>query len=63
MHPFQQLDLVKLMEAVEPADILAIAAGFAPETRSIGAAADRQRSLIEDLVTKEVGERCLGGGH
>lgn len=56
------LDLVKLMETVETAHVLAIAAGLATEAGGVGAALDGEFVLLDDLVAEEVGHRHLGGG-
>ena len=56
------LDLVKLVETVETAHVLAIAAGLATEAGGIGAALDGKLVLLDDLVAEEVGHRHLGGG-
>ena len=61
MHPLQEFDFVELMQAIEPADIFAVTAGFTPKTRRIGAAINRQRTFLDDFVAEEIGERDLGG--
>ena len=63
MHPLEQLDLVELVEAVEPAHVLAVAARLAAETRRVGGAFHRQRLGVENLVAEEVRQRHLGGRH
>ena len=56
------LDLVELMEAVQPPDVLAVGTGFAAEARRIGRKLLREVRVLEDDVTVDVGDGHLRGG-
>ncbi len=53
------LDLVELVQAVESAHVLTVAAGLTTETGGVGATLDRQVLLVENLVAEDVGHRYL----
>ena len=56
------LHLVELVDSVESADVLAVAARLAPEAGRVGAISNGKRVLVEDLTPVQVGDRHLGGG-
>ena len=53
VHPLEQFYFVKLVQAVEAADVFAVAARFATEARRVGATADRQRGFLDDFIVKK----------
>jgi hypothetical protein len=55
-----QLDLVELVEANEPADVFTVGARLAAEAGGIGAIVDRKLSAIEKLLPVKVHQRDLG---
>ena len=55
-------NLVKLVQTVETAHILAVGAGLTTETGGVGAILHREVALLEDNVAVDVGHRHLGGG-
>ena len=55
------LHLVELMEAVEPADIFSIRAGLTAEARGVCRHLNREVVVAENHVTIDVGHRNLGG--
>ena len=57
-----QLHFVELVEANEPSCVFSIGSCLAAKTGGIGCIPDRQRTLVEHLVTMEIGERhfCRG---
>ena len=58
----EQLDLVELVDAQQPAGVLAGRPRLAPEARRVGAQALGQVGLVQDLVAGQRRERDLGGG-
>jgi hypothetical protein len=56
-----QLHLVELVLSNQPADILAVRTGLAPETRRVGGVLDRQIAAVEDLAAMQVRQRHFGG--
>ncbi len=54
--------LIELVETVEAAHVLAVAAGFATEACRVGAVLDGELVAGDDDVTVEVGDRYFGGG-
>ena len=54
-----QLHLVKLVQAVEPPHVLAVAPRLATEAGGVGAHANRQALLLDDLVAEDIGHRHL----
>jgi hypothetical protein len=61
MHPLEKLDLVELVQPVQPPDVLSVTARLPPETGRVGASQDRKLRLVEDLVAEEIGQRHLRG--
>ena len=57
------LDLVKLVHADDAARIAAGAARLLAEARRVGAVANGQLRVVEDLVCVQVGEHDLGRGN
>src|SRR5204863_9660061 len=55
------LDIVELVDAQDPAGVLAGSAGLAPEAGRVGDVVNGQDGGLDDLVAVEIGERDLGG--
>src|SRR5215831_16517389 len=56
-----ELDLFELMLADHAAGVLPRRAGLRAEARGPGGVAQRQSALVEDLSSREIGERHFGG--
>ena len=59
MGPLHELDLIKLVQAIQATHMCAPAARFATEARRVADAFHRQRGLFEDLVAEEISDGHL----
>ena len=57
------LHLVKLVQAIEPTDILSVGAGLTPETGGVGGDAHWQFTFLQYGIAVDIGEGNLGCGH
>ena len=63
VHEAEQLDLLELVHPQDPAGVLAVRAGFAPEARGVPDVAQGQRVGVEQFVEVQRGQRHLRGPH